>query len=170
MKKIITIFVITILSSCGAPPHLQGKYQDTPFQIETSKSIDDIWSNIIDLFATQGLSIRIIDKSSGLITSDKTSFLLFYSYEDKYGKLYKPDAFIVLNGIKNFLGEYLNPQIVEGEWNVRVKRVENKTIINVNLINIFAKYTSPSDPKTSYNLEAKSTGKFEQKIADIVNK
>lgn len=169
MKQLTLILLIALVSSCGAPKRiLKGTYQDTPYQIETNKSFDDVWSNVIDMFATKGLSIKIIDKSSGIITSGTTSFLSSYCYETKEGKLFNPNAFVVVNMIKNWAGSSLQPQVVTGEWNIRVKKVEDKTIINVNLVNIIAQYKEPSSPFTVWNLEAKSTGVFEKTIADIV--
>lgn len=172
MKKIILFFLIA-LTSCSAPKStLTGKYQDTPYQIETSKSLDETWSAIIDLFATKGLSIKIIDKSSGLITSNKTSFLFSYTYENKQGQPEDPNAFVVVNKLKGGFGNTLNPQVLTGEWNIRIKEVNSKTVINVNLVNIIAQYTAPRTTtytaEHTYNLVAKSTGVFEKLIADQI--
>jgi hypothetical protein len=165
------IFFAILFFASSAPSHmLKGNYQNTPYQIETTKSFDEVWSNVIDMFATKGLSIKIIDKSSGLIISDKTSFISSFTYENKEGLLIKPNAFIVINMIKS-LGVVFHPTIITGEWNIRIKKNEEKTLINVNLVNINAMYTSPptqSSPARTLNLEAKSTGVFEKIIADII--
>lgn len=63
------------------------------------------------------------------------------------------------------------PSTVKGEWNVRIKTdQQGKTIINVNLTNI----TAQEYVKTSQYggqmvvFTGKSTGKFEQIIADQI--
>ncbi len=63
--------------------------------ITTTKSVDEVWSKVIDLFAIKGLSIKIIDKLSGLLTSDPFSFLGKNTIETETGTLINTSAWVV---------------------------------------------------------------------------
>ena len=175
IKTILFLFVATILTSCMTlqPIPLKGNYLDAPYELETDKSFDEVWSNIIDLFATKGLSIKLIDKSSGLIVSEKTSFLNNYTFEDKSGNLENEEAYIVIEKVTyQGYNQSVQPDDLTGEWNVRIKKTENdKTLINVNLTNITgSKFIAGSDysPAQNVNFKGKSTGKFEELITELV--
>ena len=95
MKLAFYLLVITSLLGCSSKIiPLSGKYPNEPFQAKTSKNFQTVWDNLIDLFAQKGLSIKIIDKSSGLITSERT--ILTTTVEKKNGKLLNPLAYIVV--------------------------------------------------------------------------
>lgn len=170
MKSLIAAIIILFFTiGCSiSKSTLKGKYQETPFQIESSKSFEETWSKLIDLFAQKGLSIKIIDKSSGLITSEKTSFLSSYTYENEQIKPNNPNAFIILAKV-SYGGRVYAPTTLTGEWNVRIKQAEGKTIINVNLVNIIALFEAPSSKYSrgeTVEMHAKSTGVFERLIAE----
>lgn len=164
---------IILLSSCRPTVGtLIGKYQDTPYEIKTDKSLDVVWSNIIDFFAQKGISIKIIDKSSGLIICEKTSFLHNYTFEIN-GTIRDYNAWIVLNHV-DYAGAEVRPDHVTGEWNVRIKPAPTGgTLINVNLTNIDASMFIPRSqysPGMQMTFTGKSTGKFEPFIAQEINK
>lgn len=169
---IVALFATTMFIGCTpqlAP--LKGNYMDKPYEITSDKSVDTVWSNVIDLFATKGLSIKVIDKSSGLIVSEKSSLASNYTFEDDNGKLRDANAWVVLSKI-SYAGGQMSPDKITGEWNVRIKAAQNgKTTINVNLTNIEAtRYIAPSQYSATQNLtfQGKSTGKFEELIAGLV--
>lgn len=169
IKLIPLIFFVVGCTVQNVP--LNGRYLEKPFEIITDKSFETVWSNIIDLFAQKGLSIKVIDKSSGLITSEKTSLLSNYSFEKDNGLLENPDAWVVINR-STYAGTTLPPQVLSGEWNVRIKSIENnKTSININLTNINGSYRSAGGQyAAAMNVEytGKSTGKFEQIILKLI--
>lgn len=175
MKKVLFVLCLSIsLVSCGGLVNvpLKGTYIDKPIEITSKQPYEKVWSNIIDLFATKGLSVKLIDKSSGLIVSEKTSLKDSYSFEDAQGNLENPSAFIALdkNEIKGF--SKLQPETVVAEWNIRIKSIDgNLTLINVNLTNINAFYTSPAGPYSAartITFVGKSTGNFEKQISEIL--
>jgi hypothetical protein len=175
MKKTLLFVCVAIaFSSCGTLVNvpLKGNYVDKPIEINSNKPYDQVWSNIIDLFATKGLSVKLIDKSSGLIVSEKTSLIDNYSFEDDKGLLVNPSAYVVLdrNEIKGF--SKLTPDNVTAEWNVRIKSIDkNSTVINVNLTNINASKAvagSQYSPARTFIFIGKSTGNFEKQISEIV--
>lgn len=152
---------------------LKGDYPPTPIISASDKSFDKVWDNVIDYFAQNGIPIKIIDKSSGLIISDKAK--LTWSFEDKLGKLANSSAWVVLQKIMDPLHEKpYTPNYVSGEWNIRIKSNDGKTTINVNLYNIEATYGSYYYSSYTHStiapvkVEGKTTGVFENAISSAV--
>lgn len=167
MKLSFIAAAILLLSSC-APGFiaLRGQYPQTPIINYTDKSKDQVWDNIIDFFAQKGIPIKIIDKSSGLIVSDKSK--LSWSYEDKKGKLIRPQAFAAVRQLKfPNVNKPVDPEKVTGEWNIRIKETDGKTSINVNLYNIEGTYPI-GNSNSVRDAGGKTTGVFEQLIYDAV--
>jgi hypothetical protein len=167
MKLSFIIVALSLLSACTPGfTALRGNYPQTPIINYTEKSKDQVWDNIIDFFAQKGIPIKIIDKSSGLIVSDKAK--LSWSYEDKKGKLFQPSAFAA---IRKFMypnvSKPVNPEKVTGEWNIRIKEAGGKTAINVNLYNIEGTYPL-GNSNSVRDAGGKTTGVFEQMIYDAV--
>ncbi len=147
--------IVLLFTSCNVQrTALIGKYQDSSFHIESAKTVDEVWSEVIDLLAAKGISIRIIEEPSGLIVS-KESSLTFSTEVD--GHLINPNAFVVVNSLDK--EKYL---YITGEWNIRVKKAGEKTAVIATLMEI--KCYNTAIP----NIEIKSTGVFEKLIADAV--
>ena len=89
-------FIITLFSSCLSYKviPLKGTYSDGNFEGYSDKRKDIVWDNIINFFAKSGISIRIIDRSSGLITSEESS--IEFTRENTKGELLKKDAWVVI--------------------------------------------------------------------------
>ena len=186
------IIAALLLSSCGTTKEipLKGTYPAMPIQISTDKSVDYVWDKLIDLFAQRGLPIKIIDRSSGLIVSDKS--ILKTTIEENNGQLQDNSAWIVVTkkldaGLNRTVpitgttsGAYskqMVPRDVTGEWNVRVKKSENgSTVINVNIVNVtFSDYVATGLGTPGYYKDLplnasfyKSTGTFERLITDLI--
>jgi len=173
MKNLFLLILMALsLYSCTLQSvALRGQYLDKPFEITTNRSFDSVWSSTIDLFAQKGISIKIIDKSSGLIVSEKTSFLNNYSFEDVNGGIENPNAWVAINKYK--IGSVIyKPQKLTGEWNVRIKsNGVNTTSININLTNIEGSYHQSAAPyvaELTLNYQGKSTGNFERSISELL--
>lgn len=187
MKKVLAILLSTIiLASCSIKEiPIAGTYQKTPVVITSTKSFDQVWDKLIDLFAQRGISIKLIDRSSGLIVSDKT--VLQATIEDKNGSLVEPRALIVVPKYKDgSTGRYLpitgsisgpyatkvdaNP--VYGDWNVRIKKTDTGCTINVNIVNVFfyervnVGYSAIEQARTVSKYQ--TTGIFENDIANFI--
>jgi hypothetical protein len=172
MKKLIySILIGFTLCSCGTPTiiPISSKYSKQ-INFETTKSKDEVWAKVIELFATKGMGIGVIDKSSWLITSLPTSFINGYSFENKEGQLINKDAMIVLDTHTNVMGNAVSPTEVNGSWNVRLFDANGKTSINVNLTNIKAilAYSLGYGRNGEILFDAKSTGVFEKQVAEYV--
>lgn len=172
---------VVFLSSCADKiVPIKGTYQSTPFTATTTKSFDDVWDKLIDLFAQHGLPIKLVDRSSGLIISSESRMPA--TIELKNGALQNKDAFVVVpqrhdigaNRDEPVSGYTLGKKgtlltsDVSGEWNVRIKKSGEGCIINVNLVNLSYDVTIDKYPrKTSLN-DYKSTGVFENIIANYL--
>lgn len=174
-QTFILLFALTLLSGCASVKiiPLKNTYQTKPYEAVSDNNKDVVWDKIVDFFAQNGLSIKLIDRSSGLIVSEATA--LTFTHEDSKGQLIHPDSWVVLVSVYDAANKkYIQPNVVIGEWNIRIKEIPgNKTNVNVNLVNI--RYSSPNtDPllpaqlKYVSKFEAQSTGKFEDKIFNIV--
>lgn len=181
MKFSLAIFIFFLFSCAPKIVPVKGEYAKLPVTFKSEKSFDQVWDNLIDFFAQTGLSIKLIDKNSGLLVSDKSAITA--TWEDRKGKIKHPEAFVVVPTIIDQTADELipitisyakksqlkKPVIVQGEWNVRIKKVGTASIINVNLVNLqYTKLILGEGYKTFPLYEIKSTGNFEKKIADLI--
>lgn len=187
MKVLLPLFSFLLIACSPTQKiiQLKGSYPVPPIEITSSKSFDEVWDKLIDLFAQKGLSIRLIDRSSGLLISGAAT--LVTTIEDKNGNLMDSTAHIVVAKrydatahryvpiTKVIAGPYVSksyidkPDPVYGEWNVRIKKAGTGTSINVNVVNTIYTYVDakgiPYDRKLSLY---KTTGRFESMIANII--
>lgn len=138
MKTKILVLMLTLcvafsISSCSPKIYgLRGNYETTN-STETDSSYDEVWSRVIDFFATANIPIATLDKESGLIVASKISFdESKVSIENKEGVILNPNAWFVLP-----FQEYLDGGRAECSFNVRIRKNSNgKTFIGINLGNI----------------------------------
>ena len=148
----------------------KGKYLQTPYIVESDKSKDQVWQNIIDFFGQKGIGIKIIDRSSGLITTD--AYRMPFTYEDSKGNLVDKGAYLVISkivshGFNGATSTTLEPYYVTAEWNIIIKEENGKTLININIVN--PKYSDISRTNEPFSTGGcLSTGVFEKTIADII--
>jgi len=170
MKLLISLLVTVAFISCEMKViPLKGKYTDGNFEAYSDKSKDVVWDNLIDFFAKRGISIKIIDRSSGLIIAGATR--MPWSYENSKGIIIHKDAWIVIRKVIDpGSRKPIDPISVSGEWNVRIKEMSGKTLINVNLVNPEYSYSYQSrNTQTTFKPGAfQSTGNFEKMIYDQV--
>ncbi|REA63494.1 hypothetical protein DSL64_03335 [Dyadobacter luteus] len=98
MKKVLfTIISVSILQSCVTigTVRIKGKYQEGPVRMEVAKPYGETWNKVIDFISDIGMNVKMVDKASGLVISDPTSFFGHTSIEDKDGKILNPKAQIV---------------------------------------------------------------------------
>lgn len=167
--SLLAILFIASFSSCSTL-QLKGAYPESQHYTETSLSQEEVWTNIIDFFATTGVPITTIDKSSGLIVSSKVSFLNNYTRE-KDGKPMNPKAYVVIPTVRGGFGNILEPTSkitgnwsMVGDWNVRIKSTNGKTQIYVNLMNMDCYYSTSGLYGNTTKIPIKSTGVFEKEM------
>lgn len=186
MKPILIVLVSAYLLSCSQKIYpVIGKYPEPPIEIKSSKTFDQVWDNVIDMFAQKGLSIRIIDRSSGLIISDKSA--LSVTIEDNKGIPLDPNAFIVVPKYKdkntykmvpvtgrwyNTITKKMENNSAFGDWNIRVKKTDGGCLINVNITNMnYSKQVIINSKKIDQLIalsSGKTTGVFENYIANYI--
>lgn len=161
---------------------IKGSYPTPPIQQRTEKSFDEVWDKLVDVFAQKGLSIKIIDRSSGLIVSG--AYQLETTIEDKNNNLLNPKAYIVVAkthetgsgkdvpitgyGFAKKTGKMI-PTDAFGELNVRIKKDGSGSIINVNLVNVYYESLINKVPTKINLVSYRTTGVFEKELADLID-
>jgi hypothetical protein len=163
MKPIlkVTICALVILQSCTTSViPLRGKYQEGSVKSKIERPFESVWESVIDLIAETGISIKMIDKASGLIIADIASFYGLLSFEEPRGGLANPEAHIVIERLNSDFPNSASKYDATGIWNMRVKSLtDNLTIVSVNLHSIRV-------DKALLPLKGKSTGNFEKWLLD----
>jgi hypothetical protein len=180
-KAVIVGVIVGVLNGCVGIPkmmvnQLEGRYQEEPYIIKSSQSFEKVWVNVVDHFAQKGISISLIDKSSGLIIAKKRFVSTNWTYEEN--KLPKNSGAYVVVSRCGYVTGYdfkdFNPEYVDGEWNVRIKEQDGKTYININLFNLMAQGKSETINGAFYPnpciYTVKSTGVFEQGLAKVFSR
>lgn len=171
MKKIIYCILIgfTLCSCSGTAIPLRTNYDSLKKVYFSDKSKDEVWNKIIQLFTTDGIGIKLIDKSSGLIVSEKTDFIKNFTQEDGSGKIANQNSFLVVSKY-DAMGKNILPTSVVGSWNIRLFEENQRTALEVNLTNIEAFYGATGYQGTQIHIpfDAKSTGVFERQVAEYV--
>lgn len=184
MKRTLSLLLFVTLISCSAKIiPLKGQYPATPMIFNTENSFEKSWDKLIDIFAQKGLAIKLIDKSSGLLISERS--LLTATTENKEGVIVNKTAFVVIpkiieNGATyTATGKIIDPSKdkkknvsypVYGEWNVRIKSSSSGSTVNVNINNVtYDEYSNKAKMSFSKALNTyRSTGAFENLIYDLI--
>lgn len=126
------------------------------------------------------MAIKLIDRSSGLIISDRS--LLAATIENKDGVVRDSTAYIAIpkfiyngtavpvtgkKGSSSSVKKQLEANPVYGEWNVRIKQAENGSTINVNINNV--SYAVVGTMSYTHLNDYKSTGVFEKTLINMIN-
>jgi hypothetical protein len=163
-KLLLTLLLLSAtLQSCTVKSiPLKGKYQEGSVKSKINSPFEDAWESVIDLIAETGISVKLIDKNSGLIIADAVSFRGLITTEDNKGKIIDPTAYVVRERTNNefdYKAGYLD---ATAQWNLRVKKESDaSSIISVNLHSLKIE-------KTEVGLVGKSTGNFEKWIIDEI--
>ena len=171
MKSILCLAICFAFASCSLKIiPLKGVYPTPPVQQVVNKNFDDTWSALVDVFASKNIPIKIIDKSSGLIVSERIS--MNTTYENKDGSLKVPGAFIVVPayydaGSRRTTTFYLSDSYV-GEFNIRVKKAENGTLVIVNLSGLQGKKIGNNELEIVKSGDFHTTGNFEKSFFELL--
>lgn len=167
MKRLITfITVLILLQSCagGSDILLKGNYTK-PNTFYFDKNENEVWSGLMAVICDKGLSVKSIDKLSGVIFGDKYDFSLISSAENSKGELVTKNAFIVTQHVVFTGTNYILPDQIMADWNIRIFTFEGKTAMKINIKNIVSK----NRLSQTVFYDAKSTGNFEKMIADSIS-
>jgi hypothetical protein len=149
---------------------LKGSYTNEYSLTIPGLSIDSTWQRLIDFCARNGLSVKVIDKSSGLLTFDRPG--VTWTYEDD--STHKPEissAWVIL-AKKREGGFVTKPQLVTGEWSVRVQpTTDGKIRIITDLVFVMYNtfYSAKNNKYSKENVtDAFSSGVFERLLFDKI--
>lgn len=165
------MFIILSLFLWGCAIDLTPSYTSTASKVQTiERNYDAVWSKLVDFLANEGIAVKILDKESGLMVSEVYSFKNTYTRVGKDGKLENTQAYVVIGDLKGGFGNRLEPHRIDGNFNVRVKRVgDEQTEITVNLVNLVSTYQNPPNVGGGIiNIGIKTTGSFEEKILNYL--
>jgi len=172
MKLLTLIISCLFLYSCSVHkviPVSEDHYDSKT--IETSASFDQVWDKLIDLFAQNGMSIKVIDRSSGVIVSERG--LVPSTIELDPGKLKNPTAYAVSPKVRYATRDKSLYYELTGEWSVRLKKSDKGTVISINIGNVEGKYVAYDDHSnaivyTKHCPTCRSTGVFEENISNFI--
>jgi len=162
-QPLLFILVAFFFQNCtyNAVP-LKGSYQKGPVKTKVDLSFEKAWEKSIDMIAATGMSVKLIDKASGLIIGESSSFWGLVTIEDKKGKILNPDYYIVRERTPPERTPF--PYNAIATWNLRVKSIqEQSTVISVNLHSI-----KIEKPLNAITFRGVSTGNFEKWLIDEI--
>jgi hypothetical protein len=176
---LLSFVLIIFTSSCNNKVvPLKHQYQSNPYQFSSASSRDVVWNKLIDFLTASSLAIKMVDKNSGLITTDNTSFLDSFAWENKEGNLTNPSALVVcskVRGLFTFGTSLKKPDYVTGQWTIRIKEETDSITVAVKLANAAGQIiigdqvlNNGYSTRETYNLAVKSTGVFEKSIEDAL--
>ena len=140
------LFSLTLVSCEKRIVPLKYAYQQDAYEFKTNYNREKTWDQLIDLFTKEGLAIKTIDKVDGIITTEKTSFLNSYTWENKHGTLICSDARVVCGRYRGTftLGPSFRPGTLTGQWVVRINEDGGATAVVIKLANASAEIFAAS--------------------------
>jgi hypothetical protein len=127
-----------------------------PYQLTTHLSKDQVWIKLTQFFAYNGISIKTVDKNSGLIQSDKIGFGTNCNLEGSDDST----AWALCNRVMDDKF-FLYPQVMNGELMFLVQEIGGKTQINIHFFNLNAYHSSANG---EINFTIRSTQVLEKMI------
>jgi len=173
--KLRQFFPLVLFCAISCTPKvipLKNSYDDKPFEMTAGKDFEQVWSNTIEFFAKSGISIKIIDKSSGLIVATATQADV--TAEDKNGKLINPDAWAVAEKIyEPGSNRTYYAKVGTIEWNVFLKKAtETSTTVNINLISVVTITVAQAGFATpiakTFKTRSRTTGVWEKTVFEKI--
>lgn len=176
-KSFIFLFTIsTFLTSCFTVKTypIKGTYQNRYTDTVVNTNKEAIWNKIIDFCSQNGLSIKVIDRSSGVIVFDKVGTSCTYEKNDSTTELMNDNAWLVVpkQYQLNAYPHILSPSSVSAEWNLRVKEVTNDSFL-IEIYLIYARHQTTYSTKydkymVDHELNAYSRGLMENHLLSFI--
>jgi hypothetical protein len=144
MKQLLLLAFATILSiNCYAITH-EKPSEPVVFSIHLSK--EKAWQKVMDVFVANSIPIKLMDKSSGLIQSEKLGLGTHYALKGSEDSVSYALCQAIPSGEGSF---YLCPQVINGDLQVYVREVDAENVLlSINLMNLAANSYDPMTEKT----------------------
>lgn len=160
--KYFIFFIAAIVSLNSAATTRLKPVDPIVFSINLSK--EKAWQKILDLFVANSIPIKLMDKSSGLIQSEKIGLGSHYTLKNADdGTVWALCEVVNVATNDNF---YLYPQTINTELQVYIREATDSTVLlSINLMNLSAKH---HDAYTGNDreFELKSTKRLENIVAN----
>jgi hypothetical protein len=163
MKQTLLTIVIAFISLNLAAITQPKPIDPVVFSVALPK--DKAWQKVVDLFVANSIPIKFMDKSSGLIQSDRLGLGTHYTWKGADDSTSWALCEAVPSGEGS--GYYLFPDVINTDLQVYVREVDaDNVLLSVNLMNIkaeshnlYGEFVREFDVKTSKRLE-KQIGDF----------
>lgn len=162
--RILVLLSLAMLQVSCVTNALYGTY-NVRNVAETTRDYNDVWNDVIDFFANNGIPISTLEKESGLIVARGIAFGSDQiTMESK--TTYMPisnNAYIVTP----YAGSLSTDVSATADFNVRVRNDGNRVVITINVLNINAQRRTLNPltlTSTVTSVPAKSTGVFEGQL------
>ncbi len=168
---VLSMFYIFSCTTTKIIP-LKGNYLHNQIEFKTEVTYDEVWTKTIEIFAKEGIGVKLIDKLSGLIIAESSSIIL--TTEGKDGKPINTKAYgiaplVYYSGTNKF---YHSKNGIM-QWNVFVKKAQgNSTVVMINLVDITTNGTYETKghylPTAIGKMKAYSLGVFENELLNRI--
>jgi hypothetical protein len=137
-----------------------------PVVITVNLPKEQVWQRVMDLFVANSIPIKLMDKSSGLIQSERIGLGSHYALKHADDSL----AWALCETVKSPEGDsfYLFPQVINTELQVYVRETaDGKVLLSLNLMNMMA---ASHDPNTGNDRDfaIQSTKRLENIIGNYL--
>jgi hypothetical protein len=148
------------------------------FAITSSKPIDPVvfslkvtkeqaWQKVMDLFVANSIPIKLMDKSSGLLQSEKIGLGSHYALSNADDSVSWALCEAVQSG--EGAGFYQFPQVINAELQVYVRETADGTVLlSINLMNLAANATDANTGNTR-DFAVKTSKRVENIIGNFLN-
>ena len=182
MKTKITLFLAIFIASAFTSCSTRIYTIDSGYQpilnnsVETTKTKDEVFAKVLTFLTENGSSIGLVDRESGIITTNEESFL-GKDTQVKHGILIDKEAFVVSGvppknlGNTNMMGDRIDPYEITGYWSIRISEEGSVTRVNVIASNLKCRYRKVilgMASSTYVDVTVKSTGVFEDKLINYI--
>ncbi len=137
-----------------------------PVVITVNLPKEQVWQRVMDLFVGNSIPIKLMDKSSGLIQSERLGLGSHYALKHADDSF----AWALCDAVKSPEGDsfYFFPQVINTELQVYVRETaDGKVLLSLNLMNMMA---SSHDPNTGNDRDfaIQSTKRLENIIGNYL--
>jgi hypothetical protein len=164
MKQCL-LFLAILMTLNGSAITRSNPIDPVVFSLNLSK--DQAWQRITDLFVSNSVPIKFMDKSSGLIQSDKIGLGSHYALKTADDSV----SWVLCAGIRSPEGEgfYLFPEVINAELQIYLRETgEGKVLLSVNLMNLTAN-ARDLNAGVDRDFAIQSSKRLEQLIGNFLN-
>ncbi len=163
-QKILLLIAFFIGTNCFA---ITNKKPVEPVVFSVKLSKEKAWQKVLDLFIANSIPIKLMDKTSGLIQSEKVGLGTHYALKGMSDGSSWALCEAVPNGESD--GYFLFPKTINADLQVYIREVDaENALLSVNLLNLYAE-TSDSYGDNHREFKVETSKILENTIGEFVN-